>query len=134
MRDMSIRECAICRKLPATISVNLREDQSLPALAYKLKNGDKRLTNPYDSGHWRVECPNCGRRYDFVSEKSLFEWKLHLHRIKPEKPSPEIGQIKITKRGSLAIPAFLITELGYDIDDSFSVQKTRNGMFLKKVG
>jgi hypothetical protein len=41
-------------------------------------------------------------------------------------------QIQVNKRGSLIIPRELVEEMGFKIDDTFSVKKSKSGMSLKK--
>ena len=46
---------------------------------------------------------------------------------------PKVPEIVINKRGSLVLSRQLVEELGYNIDDSFKVRKTRAGLNLRKI-
>ena len=44
-----------------------------------------------------------------------------------------LGEITITKRGSLVLPRELVVRLGYSEDDTFVARKTKAGLLLKPV-
>jgi hypothetical protein len=42
-------------------------------------------------------------------------------------------EILVNKRGSLVVPRDMVEEMGFKIEDSFMVRKTKSGLSLKKV-
>ena len=51
-----------------------------------------------------------------------------------DKPDDrKYGEITISKRGSLVLPAEMVEELGCKPDDAFIVRKTKSGMVLKPI-
>ena len=49
---------------------------------------------------------------------------------KKGKPSKEV---KVGKRGSIIIPAEMVSELGIGAEDSFTLRKSKSGVALKKI-
>ncbi|MFH1134900.1 MAG: AbrB/MazE/SpoVT family DNA-binding domain-containing protein [Pseudomonadota bacterium] len=46
---------------------------------------------------------------------------------------PPLGDIAITKNGSLVLPRNMVEKLGFRVDDVFVVRKTKSGIILKPV-
>ncbi|MEW5721631.1 MAG: hypothetical protein AB1896_00885 [Thermodesulfobacteriota bacterium] len=44
-----------------------------------------------------------------------------------------LGDITISKRGSLVLPKALVEELGFGLDDVFVARKTKAGLLLKPI-
>jgi hypothetical protein len=42
-------------------------------------------------------------------------------------------EVKVSKRGSIAIPKDMVEEMGYDVGDAFLARKTKAGVSLKKL-
>ena len=42
-------------------------------------------------------------------------------------------EILVNKRGSLVIPREMIEEMGFKIEDAFTIRKTKSGISIKKV-
>ena len=49
------------------------------------------------------------------------------------KKAKEAKVVKVGKRGSIIIPADMVSELGIGADDSFTVRKSKSGVALKKI-
>ena len=49
------------------------------------------------------------------------------------KKGKETKAIKVGKRGSIIIPAEMVSELGIGAKDSFTVRKSKSGVALKKI-
>lgn len=41
--------------------------------------------------------------------------------------------VKVNKRGSLVLPRTLLEEMGFDLEDTFIIRKTKAGISLRKV-
>lgn len=56
-------------------------------------------------------------------------------RTKKERKASqtEDRNLTVNKRGSLIIPRDIIVDLGFNLDDAFTVRKTKVGLSLKKV-
>jgi hypothetical protein len=52
---------------------------------------------------------------------------------KAGKAKKTVKEVKVGKRGSIIIPAEMVSELGIGADDKFTVQKSKSGVALKKV-
>ncbi|MEW5721991.1 MAG: hypothetical protein AB1896_02720 [Thermodesulfobacteriota bacterium] len=46
---------------------------------------------------------------------------------------PKSKAIMVNKRGSLVISKELVSEMGFNIEDAFTVRKTKSGISLKKA-
>ena len=49
------------------------------------------------------------------------------------KKAKEAKVVKVGKRGSIIIPAGMVSELGIGADDCFTVRKSKSGVALKKI-
>ena len=65
--------------------------------------------------------------------KSLTSLKKNKRRRIKEENSEVLADLTISKRGSLALPKALVEELGFQVDDTFVVRKTKAGFILKPV-
>ncbi|MBU2549071.1 MAG: hypothetical protein KKB20_11695 [Proteobacteria bacterium] len=54
-------------------------------------------------------------------------------RALKDSPDDVMDEIKVNKRGSLVLSRKMVDLLGYNIDDTFMVRKTKAGLNIKKV-
>lgn len=59
-----------------------------------------------------------GRRSEVLSDEQSADW---------------FRDVKVNKRGSLVLPRTLLEEMGFDLEDTFIIRKTRAGISLRKV-